>query len=91
MRGGMARYVLAASLARVSDGGAIVAVVLLVNTSGGSPAAAGLLGACVTAPHLLGRSWPAASDAVAAELNDRPRKRLQFKKPIEMIGPLLLR
>jgi len=30
-------------------------------------------------------------DAVAAELNDRPRKRLQFKKPIEMIGPLLLR
>jgi transposase, IS30 family len=30
-------------------------------------------------------------DAVAAELNDRPRKRLQFKKPIELIGPLLLR
>ena len=30
-------------------------------------------------------------DAVAAELNDQPRKRLQFKKPIEMIGPLLLR
>jgi len=30
-------------------------------------------------------------DAVAAELNDRPRKRLQFKKPIEKIGPLLLR
>ncbi|MGH3497644.1 MAG: IS30 family transposase, partial [Nocardioidaceae bacterium] len=30
-------------------------------------------------------------DAVAEELNDRPRKRLQFKKPIEMIGPLLLR
>jgi transposase, IS30 family len=30
-------------------------------------------------------------DAVADELNDRPRKRLQFKKPIELIGPLLLR
>lgn len=30
-------------------------------------------------------------DVVAAELNDRPRKRLQFKKLIEMIGPLLLR
>lgn len=30
-------------------------------------------------------------EVVAAELNDRPRKRLQFKKPIEMIGPLLLR
>ena len=29
--------------------------------------------------------------SVAAELNDRPRKRLQFKKPIETIGPLLLR
>ena len=30
-------------------------------------------------------------DAVADELNDRPRKRLQFKKPIELVGPLLLR
>jgi IS30 family transposase len=30
-------------------------------------------------------------DAAADELNDRPRKRLQFKKPIELIGPLLLR
>ena len=30
-------------------------------------------------------------DWVAAELNDRPRKRLAFKKPIEQIRPLLLR
>jgi IS30 family transposase len=30
-------------------------------------------------------------DWVAAELNDRPRKRLGFKKPIEEIGSLLLR
>jgi len=30
-------------------------------------------------------------DCVAAELNDRPRKRLGFNKPIEEIGPLLLR
>ncbi len=30
-------------------------------------------------------------DWVANELNDRPRKRLAFKKPIEQIGPLLLR
>ena len=30
-------------------------------------------------------------DWVAAELNDRPRKRLGFKKPVEQIGPLLLR
>ena len=28
-------------------------------------------------------------DAVADEFNDRPRKRLQFQKPIELIGPLL--
>ncbi len=30
-------------------------------------------------------------DWVAAELNDRPRKRLAFKKPIEQIGRFLLR
>ena len=30
-------------------------------------------------------------DWVAAELSDRPRKRLDFKRPIEHIGPLLLR
>jgi len=30
-------------------------------------------------------------DWVAQELNDRPRKRLGFRKPIEEIGALLLR
>jgi IS30 family transposase len=30
-------------------------------------------------------------DWIAQELNDRPRKRLAFKKPIELIGDLLLR
>ena len=30
-------------------------------------------------------------DWVATELNDRPRKRIGFAKPIEVIGPLLLR
>jgi IS30 family transposase len=30
-------------------------------------------------------------DAIAAELTDRPRKRLGYRKPIEEIGPLLLR
>jgi IS30 family transposase len=30
-------------------------------------------------------------DAVADELNDRPRKRRGFAKPIEEIGSLLLR
>ena len=33
---------------------------------------------------------PADLDAVADELNDRPRKRLGYAKPIEEIGPLLL-
>ena len=34
---------------------------------------------------------PGMLDNIAAELNDRPRKRLGFKKPIEQIGSLLLR
>jgi len=50
---------------------------------------------------LLGQYFPKGTDLsvhssedldwVAAELNDRPRKRLAFKKMIEQIGPLLLR
>lgn len=50
----LARYVLAATLARSADGGAVVAVVLLVTASGAPAWLAGLLGACITAPHLLG-------------------------------------
>ncbi|WP_225101377.1 MFS transporter [Streptomyces sp. CoH27] len=53
-KGGLARYVVAAALARTADGGAVVAVVLLVTSSGGSGTLAGALGACITAPHLLG-------------------------------------
>ncbi|MFJ4175246.1 MFS transporter [Microbacterium sp. NPDC089696] len=53
-QGGLARYVVAATLARTSDGGAVVGVVLLVTTVGGPPWAAGLLGACITFPHLIG-------------------------------------
>jgi len=52
--GGLSRYVVAAALARTADGGAVVAVVLLVTSSGGSGTLAGVLGACITAPHLLG-------------------------------------
>jgi hypothetical protein len=52
--GGLARYVLAATLARSADGGAVVAIVLLVTTSGGPGWLAGILGACITAPHLFG-------------------------------------
>ncbi|GAA3278750.1 MFS transporter [Paenarthrobacter aurescens] len=64
--GGLARYVLAATLARSSDGGAVVAIVLLATTSGASGWLAGILGACITAPHLLGplvaRSLDTAKD-----------------------------
>jgi hypothetical protein len=52
--GGLVRYVVAAALARTADGGAVVAVILLVTSSGGSGTLAGVLGACITAPHLLG-------------------------------------
>jgi hypothetical protein len=52
--GGLARYVAAATLARTADGGAVVAIVLMVTTSGEPGWLAGLLGACITAPHLLG-------------------------------------
>jgi IS30 family transposase len=38
----------------------------------------------------LGVHSAADLDWVAAELNDRPRKRLAFRKPIEQIWPLLL-
>ena len=52
--GGLARYVVAATLARSADGGAVVAIVLLVTTSGAPGWLAGILGACITAPHLFG-------------------------------------
>ncbi|MDH2443359.1 MFS transporter [Amnibacterium sp. CER49] len=52
--GGLARYVVAATLARTADGGAVVAIVLLATTAGRPGWEAGLLGASITAPHLLG-------------------------------------
>lgn len=54
VRGGLVRYVAAATLARTADGGAVVAIVLMVTTSGGPGWLAGLLGASITAPHLAG-------------------------------------
>jgi MFS family permease len=54
VRGALARYVVAATLARSADGGAVVAIILLVATSGSPGWLAGLLGACITAPHLFG-------------------------------------
>lgn len=50
----LTRYVFAATLVRSADGGAVVAIVLLARDSGLPPWLSGLLGAAITAPHLLG-------------------------------------
>lgn len=42
------------TLVRSADGGAVVAIVLLAQSGGLPGSAAGLLGASITAPHLLG-------------------------------------
>lgn len=44
----------AATLVRSADGGAVVAIILLAQASGHPPWVSGLLGAAITAPHLLG-------------------------------------
>jgi len=55
LRGGaLARYVFAATLVHSADGGAVVAIVLLAHSQGLPGWVAGLLGASITAPHLLG-------------------------------------
>jgi MFS family permease len=48
------RYVAGAALARTADAGAVVGLVLLATTGPAGPGAAGLLAACITAPHLAG-------------------------------------
>lgn len=57
-RAALARYVLAATVARAADSAAAVAIVLVVlspQTGESNPGlAAGVLSACLTAPHLLG-------------------------------------
>ncbi|UYQ77279.1 YbfB/YjiJ family MFS transporter [Glutamicibacter sp. JL.03c] len=50
----LARYVAASTLVRSADGGAVVAIVLLAQASGLPGWVSGLLGASITAPHLLG-------------------------------------
>lgn len=45
---------LAATLVRSADGGAVVAILLLAHASGLPAWVSGLLGASITAPHLLG-------------------------------------
>ena len=48
------RYVAGAALARTADAGAVVGLVLLATTGPAGSGAAGLLAACITAPHLAG-------------------------------------
>lgn len=50
----LVRYVFAATLVRSADGGAVVAIVLLSHAAGQPGWVSGLLGAAITAPHLLG-------------------------------------
>lgn len=50
----LATYVLAATLARTATGGSAVAIILLAREYGANGKVAGLLAACLTAPHLLG-------------------------------------
>ncbi|MEA5101620.1 MFS transporter [Pantoea sp. S18] len=53
-RAGLARYVLAATLARLADGGGVLAVILLCVADSHSAGWAGTLAACITLPHLAG-------------------------------------
>lgn len=53
-RHGILQYLLAAIPARVATGGAAVATVLLARSSGTDGKTAGLMAACLTAPHVLG-------------------------------------
>lgn len=60
--GGLPRYVIAATLARTADSGAVAAIVLLVATSGAPCWEVGLFGAAITAPHLFGPFIPRSLD-----------------------------
>lgn len=51
---GLTRYMFAAVPARITTGGATVAVILLARTYGMNGKTAGALAACLTAPHILG-------------------------------------
>lgn len=53
-RVGLMRYVMAATLARMADGGAVLAVILLCVGDSRYVQHAGTLAACITFPHLLG-------------------------------------
>lgn len=63
---GLAQYALAATLARLADGGGVLAVILLCMANDNSASYAGILAACITLPHLAGpfiaRSLDTADD-----------------------------
>lgn len=51
---GLVRYAFAAMLARIADGGGVLAVILLCQSSEQYSAVTGWLAACITLPHMLG-------------------------------------
>lgn len=51
---GLLRYIMAATLARIADGGAVLGVILLCVADSRFAEHAGTLAACVTLPHLFG-------------------------------------
>lgn len=53
-RAGLARYACAAMLARIADGGGVLAVILLCQSSEQYFAVTGWMAACITLPHMLG-------------------------------------
>lgn len=51
---GLVRYAFAAMLARIADGGGVLAVILLCQSSEQYSAVTGWMAACITLPHMLG-------------------------------------
>lgn len=51
---GLFRYAFAAMLARIADGGGVLAVILLCQSSEQYSAVTGWMAACITLPHMLG-------------------------------------
>ncbi|KFX21181.1 major facilitator superfamily transporter [Pectobacterium betavasculorum] len=51
---GLVRYAFAAMLARIADGGGVLAVILLCQSSEEYVAVTGWMAACITLPHMLG-------------------------------------
>ncbi|HGM5003744.1 MFS transporter [Serratia ureilytica] len=54
VKAGLIRYACAAMLARVADGGGVLAVILLCKSSEQYYAVTGWMAACITLPHMLG-------------------------------------